>query len=164
MLMKRPISNQRKRKQRGSALVELAISLMGFLLLTMGAMEFSWAIFTWHTCVYAGQRGARWASTQGSQSKSPAAASDVIAYVKANATAVDTSKMTITPCWYLSSGSPPTVDPSTLAVSSCNGPSGYNTPGSYVWVNIKYDFKPLAYLALKETLTFSTTAQVVINN
>ncbi len=161
--MKLPVSNRRKRLQRGSALVELAISFMGFMLLTMGSMEFSWAVYTWHTCVYAGQRAARWASTQGSQSTSPATAEDVRAYVRANATAVNTNSMTITPCWYLANGTAPTVG-TDGSVSGCNGPSGNNAPGSYVWVNIRYDFSPLSYLAIKQSLTFSTTAQVVINN
>ncbi len=161
--MKRPISPQRKRNQRGSAMVELAITLMGFLMLTMGAMEFSWAVYTWHTCVYAGQRGARWASTQGSQSASPASSDDVINYVKANATAVSSSSMTVTPCWYAANGTAPSID-SSGTITGCNGPTGNNTPGSYVWINVKYNFTPLAYLAIQQSLTFLTTSQVVINN
>jgi hypothetical protein len=73
--------------------------------------------------------------------------------------------MTVTPCWYLANGTAPTVgSDGTVDTATCNGPTGNNAPGSYVWINVKYDFSPLAYLAIKQSLTFSTTSQVVINN
>jgi len=144
-------------------MIELAFCFMGFMLLTMGVIDFGWAAYTYNTCLYAGRVAARWASTQGSQSTSPATADDVKNQVLANATAVNTAPLTITPCWIVSSGSAPTIA-NDGTVSGCNAPTGNNSPGSYIWVNVRYEFAPLSYLAIKQKITFSSTSQFVINN
>ena len=57
-------------------MVELALCLLGFLMLTLGAMDFGWAVYAYNFCSYAAQDAARWASTHGSLSTSPASISD----------------------------------------------------------------------------------------
>ena len=131
----------RGRTQRGSAIIELALTFVGFLLLSIGAMEFGMAVYTWNTCVSSAQDAARWASVRGSLSSPAATADDVTAEVKTLATALDPSKLTVSTSWIPN-----------------------NSPGSLVQVTVNYSFTPMAYLALKQSLSLSSTAQVVVNH
>src|SRR5579862_6921949 len=93
-------SRRRATSQRGSAIVEMALTFLGFVLLLIGSMEVGFAVYDWNTCVSAAELAVRWASVNGSQSSSPATADDVRTQVKNLATAIDTNSLTITPCWY----------------------------------------------------------------
>src|SRR6266481_2947671 len=128
----------RPRNQRGSAIIELAITLMGFLLMTLGTMEFGWAIYTWQTCVTEAQNAARWASVRGSLSGSPATANDVTNFVSGETVGLN------------------------LNVSTTWSPN--NSPGSDVLVTVSYNFVPMAWLAIKQNMTFTSTADIVINH
>jgi Flp pilus assembly protein TadG len=124
---------KRPRKQRGSAMIELAITLMGFLLMTIGTMEFGWAIYAWQMCITEAQNAARWASVRGSGA---ASADDVAAFVRAQSVGVN------------------------LNVSTTWSPN--NSPGSEVLVTVTYNFVPMAWLAIQQSITFSSTADMVI--
>ena len=72
-----------QKKQSGQSLVELAISLMVILLLLLGAVEFSLALFQYVTIRDAAQEGAIYASIEptdedGIKYRAQAAASDVV--------------------------------------------------------------------------------------
>ncbi len=142
----------RRKRQRGSAMVELALCLTGFLMLTMGSMDFGWGVYAYNFCSYAAQDAARWASVHGSQSTSPATVSDVQTYVKNQAVGLVGNQLTITPCW---SGNCP---------ASGSPPSGSNVPGSTVTVTVSYQVNPLTGLGLTKPLNVSSTAQFVINH
>src|SRR5579885_2750256 len=131
----------RNSRQRGSALVELSFCLMGFFMLTLGAMDYGWGIYAYNFCSYAAQDAARWASVHGSQSSSPAAASDVTAYVLSEAVGLSTSQLSVTTTW-----------------------NPNNTPGSTVTVTVGYTIQPLAGIALKQNLYVSSTAQMYIDH
>jgi Flp pilus assembly protein TadG len=131
----------RRRRQRGSAMIELAITLLGFMMLSTGTIEFGWAVYVYDTCVSTAQDAAHWASLRGSQSKSPATSDGVKTYVKSLATALDPSQLTVTTTW-----------------------TPNNSPGSNVQVTVSYNFTPMSYLAIKQNMTLSGTAQLVINN
>jgi Flp pilus assembly protein TadG len=122
-------------------MIELAITLMGFLMLTMGAMEASWAVYTWNTCVSSAQDAVRWASVRGAQSATPATNDDIKTYVRSIATG---------------------LDPTQIGVSTTWTPN--NSPGSTVQVTVSYTFVPMAYMAIKQNMNFSSAAQVVINH
>jgi len=78
-----------KVEPRGQSLVELAISLMIILLLLLGAVEFSLALFQYVTIRDAAQEGAIYGSinptdTTGIQYRAVAAASDVLPQLTIN--------------------------------------------------------------------------------
>ena len=128
-------------------MVELALCLMGFLLLTVGAMEFGWGVYAYNFCASASQDAARWASVRGSLSKSPATLSDISTYVKGQAVGLTASLITVSATW---NGSTTTA--------------GNNNPGNNLAVTVGYTIVPLAGLAIKQNILVSSTAQFVINN
>jgi Flp pilus assembly protein TadG len=138
--MATPVSARRSR-QKGSAMVELALCLMGFLLLTMGSMEFGWGIYAYNFCSFAAQDAARWGSVRGSLSTSPATTATITSFVQSEAVGLDTSLITVTSTW-----------------------NPDNTPGSTLTVTVGYTIKPLAGIALKQNILVSSTAQFVVNN
>jgi len=149
-----PESNKIKRRgagQRGSAIVELSICLLGFLMLTLGAMDFAWAVYAYNFCSSAAQDAARAASVHGSHSTTPWAISDVQTYVKNESVGLTKSNFTITPCW---SGDCASTAPA----------SGENDPGDTVAVTVQYLIQPLTGLGIKQNFTVGATAQFVINN
>jgi Flp pilus assembly protein TadG len=132
---------------------------MAFILLIMGTLEFGWAIYSYNYCSFLAQSGARWASTQGSLSTSPATVSSLTAYVQSQMVGMSTSNLTVTPSWCDQTG----ANCNTSQTSSNTG-SPYNTPGSLVNVTIAYTITPLAGLAIKQNINVSSTAQFVINH
>ena len=131
----------RRRNQRGSAMVEMAISLMGFLLLVFGVMDFGWAIYQYDACNSAAQDAVRYASVHGSQSTSPATSDTMKTYVQNDTVGLDPSRLTVTSTW----------DPD-------------NNPGSTVKVVVSYAMQPLSAVAIQQGFTVSGTATSVINH
>ena len=123
-----------------------------FLLLTMGAMDFSWGVYAYNFCSYAAQDAARWASVHGSLSSSPATVSSVTSYVQAEAVGLTTSQLTVTPCW------------SGTCYTTGSPASGTNVPGDTVAVTVSYQIQPLTYMGIKSAMTVSSSAQYVINH
>lgn len=122
-------------------MVELALTFMGFLMLTLGSMEFGWAIYAYNSCSYAAQSGARWASVNGSLSPSPATAASVTSYVQSQMVALDPNLLTVNTSW-----------------------SPNNSPGSTVTITVGYTVVPLVGLAIKNSFNVSSTAQMVIDH
>ena len=147
------LSRRRQLRQKGSSLVELSLCFLGFLLLTVGSMEFAMATYAYNFCSYAARDATRWASVHGSLSQTasscsssngvadgcPASSTDIQNYVAAEAIALDTSKLTVTTNW-----------------------TPNNTPGAEVSVTVAYTVVPLAGLALKENLNVSSTSEMEI--
>lgn len=140
-----PVSN-RRRKQRGSALLEGALSFSAFLMLTFGVMEFSMAVFAYNWVSYAAREGARWASVRGNTYVpvgatvgTPATQDQISAYVKSQAVGLVASNVTVTAAW--------TPD---------------NSPGSNVKVTVAYNVIPLVGLALTNSMSVSSASQLII--
>ncbi len=140
-----PVSRNR-RGQRGSLLLESALSFSAFLLLTFGVMEFSMAVFAYNFVSYAAREGARWASVRGSTYVpagttvgTPATADQIRDFVRSQAVGLIANNVTVTTTW-----------------------SPDNAPGSNVRVAVSYNVIPLVGLALKNNLTVSSAAQLVI--
>ena len=146
------ISRAAKARQRGNAMVELALTMSAFFLLTLGAMDFSWAIYAQNFCSYAAQDAARWASVHGSQSSSPAAVEDMRAFVQNEGVGLNPGGITVTTCW--SNSCPNTGLP----------PTGYNAPGSTVQVTVQYQIQPLAGIGFTQTINTSSTGQYLISH
>ena len=141
MNVRRTAVRSRRSRQRGSAMVELAISLISFLFLTLGSMEFGWAIYAYNSCSYAAQTGARWASVNGSLSPSPATTDSVTSYVRSQLVALDPNIITVNTSW-----------------------NPDNSPGSTVTVTVGYTVSPLVGLAIKNSFNVGSTAQMVIDH
>jgi Flp pilus assembly protein TadG len=138
-------------------MVELALCFMGFLMLTLGTMEFGWGIYAYNFCSFAAQDAARWASVRGSQSVlsgAPATNASVTAFVQSEAVGLDPSLITVTTTW-MTPGPPPVTSTT---------PAGYDASGDYLIVTVGYTIKPLAGLAIKQNIIVSSTAQYVISN
>jgi Flp pilus assembly protein TadG len=122
-------------------MVELALCFMGFVMLTLGSMEFGWAIYAYNSCSNAAQTGARWASVNGSLSPAPATAASVTSYVQTQMVGLDPNLMTVNTSW-----------------------NPNNSPGSAVTITVVYTVSPLVGLAIKNSFNVSSTAQMVIDH
>jgi len=134
-------------------MVELALCFLGFLLLTVGTMEFGMAMYAYNSCTFLARDGSRWASVHGSQSQTaasctasqgvadgcPANSTDVQNYVTSQSIGLDTSQFTVTTNW-----------------------TPNNTPGAEVTVTVAYNIVPLAGLALKQNMNVSSTSEYEI--
>lgn len=144
---------RRRARQGGNALLELSLSLMGFLFLTLGTMEMGYAVYQYNFCSFAAQDAARWASVRGSQSATnlnctsfaqgiadgcAANNADITTYVTGEAIGLDQSKVTVSTTWNPNSYPP--------------------VPGSEVSVKVSYSSLPLVGLAIQGLFTVSNTA------
>jgi len=146
------MASTKKTRQRGSALVELSLCLLTFFLLTLGGMDYAWAVNAYNFCASAAQDAVRKASVHGNSPNTSAwSVEDVRSYVLSEMVGLSPSQLTVTTCW---SGNCPT---------SGFPPSGYNTPGATVTVTVAYVIQPLSGMAIKQNLTVSSTGQYVIS-
>jgi len=131
---------QLKRYQRGSTLMEFALILPAFLLLTVGVVDFGRGIWTYHTLSHAAREGARYAIVRGANSRHPASSSEIGEVVQSRTGGLDPQKLVVTASW----------DPD-------------NKPGSAVQVRVQYNFRPVTPLFSSETLVLSSRSQMVIS-
>ena len=111
-------------RDRGAAMVEMAILTPLLFLLTLGAFELGRGVWTKHTLSHVAREAARYASVRSVTSDDPATTGKIEARAKSAATGVDTSKMTVTTTW---------------------NPS--NTAGSTVRVQVSYNFAHLQQIS-----------------
>lgn len=137
------IAKRRLSTQRGSAMLEIALSLMAFLLLTLGVMEFAMAVYAYNFCSYASGEAVRWASVRGAQyaaAGNPALTNnDVKNFVLSQGVGFNRENLTVTTSWLPDSN-----------------------PGSIVQVRVAYSVVPLVGLTLHEQLQVSNTSQTAI--
>jgi Flp pilus assembly protein TadG len=131
---------KRRRRQRGSGLVEGALCFSAFLFITFGVMEFAMAIYAYNFCSYAAQDAVRWASTRGANYPVPVTSTDIQNHVTNQAIGL-TNTVTVTTTW-----------------------TPNNAPGSTVQVKVQYSVVPLAGVVLHGNLQVANTAQMVISN
>jgi len=165
MKAKRPLVS-RRRRQRGSAIVESTLCFFAFMLLTMGLMEFSMAVYAYNFVTYASAEAARYASLHGSQSSNPATLTDLEQNVRSGAIALVASRIHV---------NKNTDDQGNPIVGSPDHPSGFspwvqpdgsenNNPGSLVTVRVTYQVHPLVNLVIHDFMKVSSTSQMTIAN
>jgi len=120
-------------------MVEGALCLMSFLMITLGTIEFSMAVQANNFCSWAARDAVRWAAVRGTNSSVPATSTSVSNYVKGLVVGMDKTRFTITTTFV------PT-----------------NMQGSVVRVNVQYVVVPLANFAMKSNLTVGSTAEMTI--
>lgn len=144
MLSSRPIAQRRKR-QRGSAIVESTLCFLGFIFLTVGLMEFSMAVYAFNFVTWVASDAARYASLHGNHSSAPASVADIKNYVRGQAVALVLSRLSID------------EDPTHIWQPN-------NHPGSIVQVKVIYDVHPLVGMLMRNNMNVTSTSKMVIAN
>lgn len=157
------------RSERGGTLVETAFSIAILLILIIGIMEASLAVYSYHFISNAAREGARYAIVRGSSwSGSPwntgacavysdsactASSQNIQDYVKSLAfPGISTGNMTVTPSTYL-----------TVGGSACASYSTCNAAGDVVQVRVTYTLPFSIPFVPKSSLTMSSTSAMVIS-
>ncbi|HEY4364248.1 MAG TPA: TadE/TadG family type IV pilus assembly protein [Bryobacteraceae bacterium] len=139
----RTASARRRRRQKGSALLEGALCFLGFLMLTVGLMEFSMAMYAYNFCTYSARDAARWAATQGSDKTVPATCANNVgtipSFVTSEAIALESSRFTVSCAW-----------------------SPDNAPGAQLSVTVTYSIAPLVGLVIRGPMTVSSTSKTTV--
>ena len=161
-----------RRAEKGNTLIEYALTLIVFLLMMFGIVDFSRALYAYHFVSSAARQATRWAAVNGQtcaddgscngtapMNNGTALASDIQNYV-ANITppGIDPTKVTTTPTWTAPTGSP---DICTVAVAGLGGPYP-KYPGCTVEVEVQYKFNFVAPIISAATVTMSSTSEMVI--
>ena len=134
-------TSPRRRREKGSTLLESAVLLLTFLVMVLGIMDWGRMMLANNFISYGAREGARYAATHGNSATHPASTSDISTLVKNEAVGLDTSKITVTTTWT---------------------PSGNNSPGSTVNVVVQYSFTAIApYMPGNMTLKSSSTMTVL---
>ena len=150
------------RSEQGSALVEMALSLVVLLSVVFGIMEMSQALYTYHFTADAAREGTRFAIVRGSScnlysgfaSACPALSTDIQNYVRGLAfPGIDPSLMTVTTAW----SAYPTG-------STCTPSPTCNNPGNLVQVTVTYQFPVSIPFVPFSTLTMSSNSEMVISD
>jgi Flp pilus assembly protein TadG len=146
--------------QRGSSMVEFAISATALMLVMFGILEFGRVMYTYHTVSNAARLGARWAIVRGSSCSvldhCNATSSDIQTWVQSQVPLVDSGTLGVAATWSTS------TDPSTDC--SVSDPTGNNTQGHLVCVTVTYPFNFAIPFVSQSALTLSSTSKMVISN
>jgi Flp pilus assembly protein TadG len=133
-------SSARRKRQRGSSLVEGALCFTVFLMILFGMIDFGRAVFAYNFISYAAREGARYAIVRGQSSGHAAIPSDVTSFVKQEAIGLDPSAITVNTTW--------TPD---------------KNAGSTVQVQVQYSFQPIVPYMPSGPLNFSSTSKMLIS-
>jgi Flp pilus assembly protein TadG len=158
-----PAMNQFAKQERGSVLVEFAVSAILLFMLIFGIMDFSRALYIQHFVANAAREATRYAMVRGSSWSSTCStsnvfacktnASDVSSFVKQMAPAgVDTASLSVSTTWPGSSS----------GGTSCSTAKGKNSAGCAVKVTVAYNFKFVLPLVLENGLKLSSTSEMTI--
>ena len=125
--------------QRGSVMVESALTLLLFLMFLLGIFDFGRMVYCYNYVSYAARRATRYASMRGNSSSSPVSASDIQTWVRNNAVGVYPSSLVVTTTW-----------------------SPDNKPGSTVQVRVRCDFQPVIPFLPNTIIQLKSTSKMVI--
>ena len=125
----------RKRKQRGSTMVETALVLLPMLVLILGGMTFAHAVFAYNSVGWIARQATRWASVRGSSSGHPATAGTIEGFARSRAVGLDRRA---------------------LSVHAAFSPD--NNPGSTVTVEVRYTVTPLVPHLFGRSLAVRSTS------
>lgn len=150
---------RRLRNERGSALIEAALSITVLLILLFGIIEISLALYSYHFISNAAREGTRYAVVRGSTWKTQcdtynsaactATPEEVESYVQNLAfPGIDSSKINVTPTWS-----------TTLGGTSC---STCNASGDFVQIQVQYTFPFSVPFLSSRSLTMTSTSEMVI--
>lgn len=133
--------DRRKRqvRQRGSVMIEGALSLVLTFLLILGIMECGRLFQAYNSVCYGARLGARFAAVHGQASGQPASSADVLALVRKHALIPNPSLLEVVTSWQPDS-----------------------QPGSRVRVRVKYQFQPMVSLTGLGNVPLISSSTMVI--
>jgi Flp pilus assembly protein TadG len=155
----------RKSRQRGTALLEFAFTIVIAFVLIFGIIDFGRALYSYHFVSNAAREATRWASVRGALCSSsvtpcPAQPADIQAYVMGIVPlGIDKGQITV---------DPQPANPNGLQI--CGTTSNY--PGCAIQVNVSYNFNflfpvsfynsaPVSYNA--SSFMMGSTSQMIIS-
>jgi len=130
----------KRRRDRGVAVLEAALTLMLFLTLVFGIVGMGWAVYVYNQVSELAREGTRYAIVHGAASQTPATSTDIKNFVVSRSSGLNPSGLTVTSTWT---------------------PNNY--PGSVVKVQVQYSLSPLVPLIPQQVLTLQSTSQMVIS-
>jgi Flp pilus assembly protein TadG len=133
------VSEYRKGRQRGAAMVEGALVMVVFLFMLFGLMDFGRMVWSYTTVAHSAREATRFASVHGSASGHTASASQIQGIVTSSSLGLDPSKLTTTV----------TFTPDQSA-------------GSTVKVSVSYSFSAIAPYIPVAPIALTSTSQMVI--
>ena len=139
--------------QRGSTVVEFALSVLVLLSLVFGVMDFGRALYAYHAVCYGARQGVRFAIVNGAASNSPASASTIATQVE-NASSLNPSALAVNP-------TSPNTSPGAMNVYVTWNPN--NKSGSTVQVEAQYNYQFMFPLLRLSPTTLTSTSQMVIS-
>jgi Flp pilus assembly protein TadG len=146
------VSPTRKRSQRGNAMLEGALSIWVFVMLMLGLMEFSMAVYAYNFVTYAANEAARYASLHGANASPAVTSTQITQRVQKQAAALLASRLTVE-VW----GGNGTQSNANL------WPTG-NQPGNVATVKVSYSVVPMAKIVFKSAITVTSTSKMTISN
>lgn len=143
----------RGRRQRGSMLVEQALTVLLLVTVMLGTIDFGRALYTYHYVSYIARDATRWASVRSTNSMNGSSNGQVQAYVSnVSGMGMDPRKITSATTYI----APPNGTP------LCPGGIGNNKPGCIVQVTVNYDYNFFLPFLAGRTFTMSSASQMVI--
>lgn len=145
--------------ERGSVLVESAVTVVLLFVMLFGIIDFGRALYTYHFLANAAREATRWASVNGSSCASDPACPNGAPANQQNITS------------YVEDITPPGINRSAVNVTANwpgNGtfscPSGSDNDGCPVQVQVSYNFSFLLPLVHKGVLQMSSSSEMVISH
>jgi Flp pilus assembly protein TadG len=148
--------SSRRSDDRGQTVVEAVLCTLILLMLLIGVMEVSMALYTYHFISDAAREGTRYAIVRGSactDSDCPATAAAISTYVTGLGFL---NSMTVTTTW--SQGPGPTCTP-----PSCCSSTSCNNPGNLVQVSVQYQIPLVLPFKSVTNVTMNSTSQMLIS-
>ena len=150
------------KRERGVALVEFAIVSAAVLMLILGVLDFSRAIYTYHLVSEVARQGARHAIVNGAAAC--AAPDSLQSWVSAQAPLVGSGALTVTTACSGTTMCASSTSTNCSNANNCTATSvPYDTAGCIVSVEVDYQFHFLVPLVSLMTLPMSSTSTMVIS-
>jgi Flp pilus assembly protein TadG len=167
--LRRTLRPQALKAERGATLVEFALVVMLFMVMVLGIIDFSRALYIYHFLSNSARDASRWTAVNGAtcgndsscngtggMNNGPASDVDITNYVKNRVpTGIDASLVTVIVSWPLQSDSPGVCDPSSSGYT-------YDYPGCTVQVKVSDPLNFIFPLIHSGTLTLSSTSEMII--
>jgi Flp pilus assembly protein TadG len=130
-----------RENEKGSGVVEVALALTVFIMLTAGVIDMSRAMMAYSTLTHATARAARFAAVRSSQSDFPASNSEIETAAMDAAVGLDPDELTVTTGW-----------------------TPNNAPGSTVQVSATYNFSPVVPLLPHDLIVLRGSSQMMVSH
>lgn len=145
------------RDERGSSLVEFALSSTILFMLVFGVIAMALALYSYNVVSESAREATRYAIVRGSAchfaTACPATAAQIQTYVKGlDFPGINPSNLTAATTW--------SVYP---AGGTCTPSASCNNPGNQVKVTVSYSFPVAIPFVPKSTISMSSTAEMVIS-